>query len=146
MLADELKVLLGSTFVLYTKMHSFHFNVEGPDFPQYHELLNKFYSSTYETIDVIGEYIRTLGSYAPGSLARMLELSILKEQEKIPRAELMLSELVEDQTKLLVLINQIFDLATSMKEQGIANYMAELRDLYTKNNWMLKATLNKARA
>ena len=146
MLADQLKILLGTTFVLYTKMHGMHFNVEGPNFPQYHELLNKFYSATYETIDKIGEYIRSLDSYAPGSLARMIELSIIEEQPKIPRADLMLSELLLDHTKILQLIRQVFDLATAQNEQGIANYMAELQDMYSKNNWMLKATLNKARA
>ena len=43
MLADQLKVLLGSTFVVYTKTHGFHWNIEGPDFPQYHKFLKKMY-------------------------------------------------------------------------------------------------------
>ena len=60
MLAEQLKILLGSTFVYYTKIHGFHFNVEGDNFPQYHEFLNTFYAETYATIDTIGEYIRSL--------------------------------------------------------------------------------------
>jgi len=44
------------------------------------------------------------------------------------------------------LVVEIFDIATEQNAQGIANYMAELQDLYTKNAWMLRATLKKARA
>jgi len=146
MLADNLKTLLGSTFVVYTKTHGFHWNIEGPDFPQYHKFLKKMYENIYETIDTIAEYIRTLDSYSPGSLSRMIELSIIEEQYKIPRAELMLEELLENSETMTRLVVEIFDIATKQNAQGIANYMAELQDLYTKNAWMLRATLKKARA
>ena len=146
MLSDNLKTLLGSTFVVYTKTHGFHWNIEGSDFPQYHQFLLTMYEEIYESIDTIAEYIRTLESYSPGSLARMLELSIIEEQYKIPRAELMLAELLEDTEKMAALVADIFDIATQERKQGIANYLAELQDLYTKKAWMLRATLNKKRA
>lgn len=146
MLADKLKTLLGSSFVLYTKTHGFHWNIEGPDFPQYHEFLNTMYGEVYETIDTIAEHIRALDTYAPGSVARMLELSIIEEQYKIPRAELMLAELLADCEKMTALVVEIFNVATQENQQGIANYMAELQDLYTKKAWMIRATLKKQRA
>lgn len=146
MLADDLKVLLGSTFVLYTKVHGFHFNIEGSNFPQYHEFLNSFYTEIYESIDKIGEYIRTQDSYAPGSLTRMLELSVVPEQLKIPRAELMLAELLQDCNTMIDLSKNIFDVATEDKEQSIANYLADLQDLYSKKAWMIRSTLKTARA
>jgi starvation-inducible DNA-binding protein len=145
MLADELKTLLGSTFVLYTKIHGFHWNIEGSNFPQYHKFLNKFYEEVYETIDVIAEYIRTLDVYSPETLSRMIELSVIQEQPMIPRAELMFKELLENSVTMSQLSLRVFDLATQQNAQGIANYMAELQDLYTKKVWMLKATLKTAR-
>jgi starvation-inducible DNA-binding protein len=145
MLSDNLKVLLGSTFVLYTKTHGFHWNIEGSNFPQYHKFLNKMYDEIYESIDTIAEYIRTLDSYSPGSLGRMLELSIIEEQYKIPRAELMFEELLIDCEKMIQLVTQLFDVATQEKAQGIANYLAELQDLYSKKAWMIRATLKKSR-
>jgi starvation-inducible DNA-binding protein len=145
MLSDNLKTLLGSTFVLYTKTHGFHWNIEGSNFPQYHKFLNKMYDEIYGTIDTIAEYIRTLGSYSPGSLGRMLELSLIEEQYKIPRAELMLEELLVDCEKMIKLVTELFDIATQEKAQGIANYLAELQDLYSKKAWMIRATLKKAR-
>jgi len=145
MLTEDLKVLLGSTFVLYTKTHGFHWNIEGSNFPQYHKFLNKMYDEIYESIDTIAEYIRTLGSYSPGSLGRMLELSMIEEQYKIPRADLMLEELLSDCQKMIALVTRLFDVATEEKAQGIANYLAELQDLYSKKAWMIRATLNKSR-
>ena len=145
MLSDNLKVLLGSTFVLYTKTHGFHWNIEGSNFPQYHKFLNKMYEEVYETIDTVAEYIRTLDSYSPGSLGRMLELSVIQEQYKIPRAELMLQELLADLEKMIELAVQIFNVATQENQQGIANYMAELQDLYSKKAWMIRATLKTSR-
>lgn len=146
MLADNLKVLLGSTFVLYTKVHGFHFNVEGRDFPQYHAFFGDFYSEVYETIDKVGEYIRTQNSYTPGNLSRMLELSVIQEQTKIPRAELMMAELLEDSDTMVNLVTQLFDLATEHRDQGVANYMADLQDLYSKKAWMLRSILKTTRA
>jgi starvation-inducible DNA-binding protein len=145
MLTEDLKVLLGSTFVLYTKTHGFHWNIEGSNFPQYHKFLNKMYDEIYESIDTIAEYIRTLGSYSPGSLGRMLELSMIEEQYKIPRADLMLEELLADCQKMIALVTQLFDVATEEKAQGIANYLAELQDLYSKKAWMIRAILKKSR-
>ena len=146
MLVDNLKTLLGSTFVLYTKIHGMHFNVEGPDFPQYHEFLGDLYGEVYETIDTIGEYIRILDSYSPGSLSRMLELSIIEEQLKIPRAQLMFTELIGDFTKMIDLTKTIFDTASEEREQGISNYMADLQDMYSKKRWMIRSILKVERA
>ena len=35
--------------------------------------------------------------------------------------------------------------ATSENQQGIANYMAELQDLYGKKAWFIRSTLKKER-
>jgi len=146
MLANDLKVLLGSTHVLYTKIHGFHWNIEGDNFPQYHQFLNQFYDEVYESIDTIAEYIRTLDSFAPSSLARFMELTVIKEQSLVPRAELMMNELLEDSQTMIELVKNIFDVATEDREQAIANYMADLQELYSKKAWMLRSILRTSRA
>jgi starvation-inducible DNA-binding protein len=145
-LINQMKILLGSTVSLYYKVQSMHWNVEGPDFYQYHTMLQKIYEDIYGTVDTIGEYIRALDSYAPTTLARLCELSCIDEQPKIPRAELMIAELYNDMCKMKDLSNSIFKCAADAGVENIANYAAELLDIYTKYAWFLKATLNKARA
>jgi starvation-inducible DNA-binding protein len=145
MLADNLKVLLGTTYALYFKITGFHWNVEGSNFPQYHEFLNNYYDEVYATADTIAEYVRSLDVYAPGSMARMLELSVLQEQPKIPRAELMFTELLQDTEALIEMVKSVFDEATGERQQGIANFMADLQDLYSKKRWMIRSILKTDR-
>jgi starvation-inducible DNA-binding protein len=145
MLSDNLKVLLASTQSFAIKTQNFHWNVEGSNFPQYHDFLNTLYQDVNETIDPIAEYIRILGHYTPGSLTRYSELSIIQDQIKIPRAQLMFAELLQDCETLGELVVEIFDVATSERMQGIANYMAELQDLYGKKAWFIRSTLKTER-
>jgi starvation-inducible DNA-binding protein len=146
MLAEDLKVLLASVNSLSIKAQNFHWNVEGDNFPQYHDYLANFYEEVYSAVDKVAEYIRTLDSYAPGSLSRYAELTIIQDQLKIPRAELMFAELYEDNAKMIELLNHCFSSASQENKQGIANFIAERLDAHEKHQWQLRSILTKSRA
>lgn len=145
MLSDNLKILLASTQSFAIKSQNFHWNIEGSDFPQYHQFYDTLYGDVNGTIDPIAEYIRILGHYTPGSLQRYGELSIIPDQTKIPRASLMFSETLSDIDRMLELIVPMFDEATNEKQQGIANFLAELQDLYGKKAWFIRSILKTER-
>jgi starvation-inducible DNA-binding protein len=145
MLVENLKVLLSSTQVFAIKTQQFHWCVEGTNFPQYHEFFNTLYEDVNATIDPIAEYVRVLGAYTPGSLSRYAELSIIQDQTKIPRAQLMFAESLQDCETMIQLVVEIFDIATGEHQQGIANYMAELQDLYGKKAWFIRSILKTDR-
>lgn len=145
MLSDNLKTLLASTQSFAIKSQNFHWNIEGSNFPQYHSFYDTLYQDVNETIDTIAEYIRILGSYTPGSLQRYGELTIIEDQTRVPRAELMFVETLQDIEKMLQLVIEIFDQATQERQQGIANYMAELQDLYGKKSWFVRSILKVER-
>ena len=46
-LVDQMKQVLASTFAFYLKAHNFHWNVEGPNFPQYHALFDTLYNELW---------------------------------------------------------------------------------------------------
>jgi starvation-inducible DNA-binding protein len=146
MLTEDLKVLLASVNSLSIKAQNFHWNVEGDNFPQYHEFFGNFYEEVYSAVDRVAEYIRTLDAYTPGSLTRYAELSIIQDQLKIPRAELMFAELFEDNIKMIELLNHCFTSATQENKQGIANFIAERLDAHEKHQWQVRSILKKARA
>ena len=145
MLSDNLKVLLASTQSFAIKTQNFHWNVEGSNFPQYHDFFNTLYEDVSATIDPVAEYIRILGHYTPGSLTRYTELSIIQDQIKVPRAELMFVELLQDCETILQLVTAMFDEAANENQHGIENYMAELQDLYGKKAWFIRSTLKRER-
>jgi starvation-inducible DNA-binding protein len=147
MLADALKVLLATSYAFVIKTQNFHWNVEGPDFPQYHKFLGKLYEEVYDnTIDKCAELIRQLDSYTPGSITRFAELSQIGDQTKIPRAELMIQELYNDNEKILSMWKEAFHVAEQEDQQGIADFIASRIDAHGKHGWMLRSILKKARA
>jgi starvation-inducible DNA-binding protein len=146
MLADNLKILLGSVYGFSIKVQYFHWNVEGDNFPQYHDFFANLYEEVYASVDKIAEYIRTLDVYSPGSFTRFQELSIIQDQLKVPRAELMFEELYSDNEQLIGLLNECFASATEENKQGIANFIAERLDAHEKHQWMIRSILKKNRA
>jgi starvation-inducible DNA-binding protein len=138
-LIQQLKVILGTNFGLYFKAHSFHWNVEGPDFAQYHEFLGNFYESVYGNVDSIAEKIRMLGSYAPTTLPRMLELSDIEDTETIPSALAMLNQLKQDNERFIVHLRAGIVAADSANEPAIGNYLQDLLDQHQKHAWMLRS-------
>jgi starvation-inducible DNA-binding protein len=145
-LADLLKRLLASTNSFSIKSQNFHWNVEGDNFPQYHDFFGNLYEEVYASVDLVAEYIRTLDSYAPASLTRYSELTVIEDQTKIPRAELMFEEIGQDNEKMLSLLNECFAAAAQENKQGIANFIAERLDAHEKHAWMIRSILRKERA
>ena len=146
MLADDLKTLLATQYALSIKAQYFHWNVEGPDFAQYHDYFANFYEEVYSAVDPIAEYIRTLQEYSPGSFERFQELSIIQGQQKVPRARLMFEELLANNNTVIDLLNQTFVSAEQENKQGIANFIAERLDAQAKHGWMLRSFLKDERA
>ena len=81
----ELSALLGSSYLLYVKTHNYHWNVTGPMFTTLHTLFEAQYTELAMAIDEIAERIRSLGPYAPGSLAEFAKISAVREEAGIPQ-------------------------------------------------------------
>jgi starvation-inducible DNA-binding protein len=145
-LSDALKQFLASTFAYYLKAHMFHWNVEGPDFGEIHKFLSKIYQDAFDSIDQTAEYIRTLEEYAPGSFERFQELSLIQGQTKVPRARLMLEELLADTQTMADMSKSLFDAATEAGREDIADFAANRQGAHGKYMWQLKSYLKDARA
>lgn len=144
-LLESLKKTLADSFAFYLKTHFFHWNVEGPDFFQYHKMLEDIYSDVYGSIDTTAEFIRTLGGYAPGSFRRYLEMtSIETESTTIPDALDMLRILEKDNQTVINTIEQCYELAEDNHEHGLSNFLAEREAAHKKHRWFLNATLAKS--
>lgn len=146
-LVKAARIAFASEYSFVIKAQNFHWNVEGPNFPQYHDFFGNFYEEVYgNTIDKLAEIIRQLDSYTPGSITRYAELSQIADQTKIPRAMLMMQELYQDNAIILNMYKQAFHVANDADEQGIANFIAERIDAHAKHQWMLRSILKTQRA
>ena len=136
---QEMKVCLASTFAFYLKAHGFHWNVEGSNFPQYHEFLGNLWEETFGAVDPLAEHIRTLEAYAPASLSRYMELSIVKDELNIPSAMSMMVKLKDDNAAIIDLLTTTQALAEKYKKMGIANFLQDRMAAHEKHGWMLRS-------
>ena len=140
-LIEQLKVILGTNFALYLKSHGYHWNIEGSNFPQYHDFLNDFYSSVFDQTDSIAEHIRALNSYAPGSLARMLELADIQEATSIPDAMAMMRDLASDNDRYIIHLRAGIVAADMANEPAVGNFLQDLLAAHQKKGWMLRSII-----
>lgn len=138
-LIQQMKVVLASTFAMYLKTHNFHWNVEGPNFNEYHKFFGDLYAELWGAVDPIAEEIRTLNSYAPGSLGRFAQLSKVDDQINIPNAKAMIKELQSDNTIVMAELNKAFQMANKLDIQGLADFLAGRLDIHSKHGWFLRA-------
>lgn len=139
-LTDELAELQADVTVLYFKAHGYHWNVEGEDFGQYHELFETIYEDIYSSIDPIAENIRKLGEYAPFKLDTLIKLTSLPNSTVDTNPKAMAKDLLKSNEQVVGKLKSVFDTANEANEQGIANFIAERIDLHQKWSWQLKAS------
>ncbi len=138
-LNNALREVLADTFVMYFKAHSFHWNIEGPDFQQYHNFLGDLYEELHGAVDTIAEHIRAIDYYAPTSLTTFLENTKINEKAEIKSAVDMIKELSSDNNVVLASLYVAYQLAEDNTELGLANFIQDRIDIHQKHGWMLKA-------
>jgi starvation-inducible DNA-binding protein len=139
-LAKELGELLGDQVVFYLRAHGYHWNVEGEDFSQYHDLFEDIYSDVYGSIDPTAENIRKLDEYAPFKLDTLIKLSSLGDSKVPTNPRAMAKDLLEANEKVIAKIRSTFNTAVKEDEQAIANFLADRLDMHQKWAWQLKAS------
>ena len=140
-LTAALHIALANTFVMYFKSHSYHWNIEGTNFPQYHSFLDGFYNQVWEQTDDIAEHLRKLDSYAPGSFTRFLELSDIQDEVNVPTALIMMNTLRTDNDRLIMHLRAGIVAADQANEPAVSNFLQDLLGRQQKSAWMLRSIL-----
>lgn len=138
-LIEKLKVILASSFSLYLKAHNYHWNVTGSNFSEYHAFFAGYYESVHDSVDVYAELIRTLGSFAPGSLKRFSELTIISDEIAIPSPKFMFVRLASDNGLVLDELRSAHAMADSMNEIGVSATLETQIQFHEKMQWQLTA-------
>ena len=141
MLIEELKKVHADAFTFYLKAHYYHWNVEGPNFPQYHDFLQNLYQEVFASVDTLAELIRTLDSYAPGTLTRLKELTSIEETDDVPDGITMMSRLLQENNILRASLLTAYRTAESTGEVGISNFLQDRIQAHEKHAWMLRSIL-----
>lgn len=134
-----LKKVLADTFVMYYKAHSYHWNVEGSNFPQYHSFLNDLYEEIFGAVDTIAEHIRQIDGYTPTSLTELKSYSMISEDEDVVSAMSMMNRLIDANNLVLASLMMAYQAAEQATEIGLSNFLQDRVAAHQKHGWMLKS-------
>ena len=140
-LIQTLRTTLASNFALYLKTHMFHWNVEGSNFAEYHEFWSGVYEDLFAQSDVLAEYIRQAGEYAPGSLSVYSEISEVKDEEGFPKAEQMFNQFMADNATMINVYDRLYKAAEAAEQFQISDYAAQRLGVHRKHAWMVRSYL-----
>lgn len=140
-IAKALSHLLADTYSLYIKTHYFHWNVTGPMFQTLHVMFEQQYTELAMAVDLIAERIRSLGHHAPGGFAAYQALTSIPETTDVPRAQAMITQLVEAQEAVVRTTRAAFAPAESAEDQATMDLLTQRLQLHEKTAWMLRSLL-----
>ncbi len=141
--ATLLNTLLADEYVLYTKTHNAHWNIQGKNFNELH----KFFESQYEILDQIidntAERIRMLGHFAVGSLKDFVKIARLSEQNDdfSNQDQIVQTLLLDHESIICSLRKEITMVSDEYKDLGSADFMTGLMEQHEKMAWMLRSYL-----
>jgi starvation-inducible DNA-binding protein len=138
-LVEMMKKVLADTFAMYLKSHNYHWNVEGSNFPQYHDFFGNLYAELHSAVDTVAEQIRALDSYAPGSFSRFMELTEIEDELNVPLSTDMARKLLSDNQIVMNTLNVTLKLAEQFDQQGLMDFLAGRIDIHNKHAWMLRS-------
>ncbi|HHW71751.1 MAG TPA: DNA starvation/stationary phase protection protein [Firmicutes bacterium] len=140
--AEHLDQHLADLHVLYTKLHNYHWNIEGPEFFTLHAELEKQYDAVAEEIDAVAERMLMIGHRPSATLAEYLKKAKIKEAESAPiRGRKVVEELLADYAYLIAGLREGIKAAQEIGDEATADLMIGSLSAYEKTVWMLEAYL-----
>ena len=140
-LLNSLKIALADSYVLYLKTQNYHWNVTGPNFKSFHLMFEEQYNDLFAAVDIIAERIRALGAKAPGTYAKYISLTNLKEGDEELDASSMVKDLANSQDIIVNSLTDTLKEAQNIGDEVTAGIITDRLEIHQKNAWMLKSSL-----
>ncbi|ETD25748.1 Dps family protein [Helicobacter canis] len=140
---ENLRKLQADSIVLYMKVHNFHWNVRGSDFPQAHKALEEIYEKFADMFDDLAERIIQLDGTPVVTLAEAVKISKVKEETKTNFTS---KEILKEVLKIYNHLHEDFEslakLADKDDDRVTASYCDDKLAELEKAIWMVNAQLS----
>jgi starvation-inducible DNA-binding protein len=100
--------LLANYYALYIKTQSYHWNISGLNFFQFHKMLESQYEKLASEIDEIAEKIKMLGEKVPAHLSVFASLTIISDPNPNFTATEMIKDLYESNKQIVTFLQETF--------------------------------------
>ena len=136
--ADALNGILADSFALYLKTKNFHWHVTGPHFRDYHLMFDEQAAQILASTDLIAERIRKTGNVTLRSIGDIARHQSLTDNDAdYVGADTMLSELRDDNLKLVEALRAAKDLADEAKDNATSAVIDNWTDEAEQRAWFL---------
>lgn len=141
---DHLNDLLANYHVHYQKLRGSHWNVRGSHFFTLHAKFEELYNNAITTIDELAERILTLGKSPLSRYSDYLETAEIKEIDTIGLSDTELVKAIVDDLEVLIgLERDLLEITDEANDEGSNDMINAFMQFNEKQNWMLRAFLNK---
>ena len=142
-LYQTLHTAQASLFCLMQKTWVYHWNVVGSDFFQLHEAFGEQYTTMQTELDRLTEHMRYLRMKAITQIGRVVETSEISEASVSPTDKAMVSQLLNDNKKMIDLLTSVIESAEKSKQYTTSNIAQDLIETHGKFVWMLRSFLKE---
>ena len=144
-IAEALNPIVADGFLLYMKTKNFHWHLSGPHFRDYHLMLDEQAEQIFASLDPLAERVRKLGQRTLHSLAHVLRLATLSENDRdfVGPGE-MLDELLEDNKRVAAAMRKAHKLCEDCDDPATASLLEIYLDETEKRIWFLFETGRQA--
>ena len=142
----RLHQLVADHYVLVTKTKFYHWNVEGPEFHDIHELLDEHYEVLSDITDLLAEQCLKLGGQSTGTLAWFIQNTRLEEDggESIPDARQMIENLLNAHESIMEVLHEDIQAIDDDYEDAVtSNLLQDISAKHHKMAWMLRMILQQ---
>ena len=136
--ADALNRILADSYALYLKTKNFHWHVSGPHFRDYHLMLDEHAAAILLTTDIIAERVRKTGGTTLRSIGDISRHQTISDNdEEFVSAADMLTELRDDNLKLVAAYREAKELATEANDNATEGLLDDWTDQAEERAWFL---------
>jgi starvation-inducible DNA-binding protein len=137
-IANELRQLLADVFALYVKTKNFHWHMSGPQFRDYHLLLDEHAEQIFDMTDDIAERARKIGATSLRSIGDITRHQRLKDNdEEFVAPHDMLAELLADNQQLTHSLRAAHAVCDEHDDVATASLIENWIDETERRTWFL---------
>jgi starvation-inducible DNA-binding protein len=137
-IAAALNVLLADAYALYFKSKNFHWHVSGPNFRDYHLLLDEQADQVFATTDELAERVRKVGGTTLRSIGDVAKHQTIEDNDAAFVAPGdMLRELMADNKAMAAAMRKAHELADKHGDVATASLLETFIDGTERRTWFL---------
>lgn len=137
-ISTALTALLADMFAIFVKTKNFHWHMSGPNFRDYHLLLDEQAEQIFAATDAIAERARKIGGTTLRSIGHIVRLQRISDNDAdyVPPGD-MLAELRDDNRQLVALLRETHEVCSEHDDVATTSLLENWIDEAERRHWFL---------